>query len=74
MKTVLGFMALALSFASCQDTAGERTHNTTDITTQRPASSDPNDFGNHTLDTSNRGAADSSTVISYDTSAKAKHN
>jgi hypothetical protein len=74
MKQLIGIMMIMLGLAACQDNAGERTHNTTDITTQRPASSDPNDFGNHTLDTSRGHTGDSSTVISYDTSAKAKHN
>jgi hypothetical protein len=74
MKQLLGIMTIALGLAACQDKAGERTHNTTDITTQSPPSSDPNDFGDHTRDTSTGHAPDSSTVISYDTSAKAKHN
>jgi hypothetical protein len=74
MKQLLGMAVLMLGLAACQDKAGERTYNNTDITTQRAPSSDPNDFGNHTLDTSTGHAPDSSTVISYDTSAKAKHN
>ncbi|TCJ14145.1 hypothetical protein EPD60_09055 [Flaviaesturariibacter flavus] len=73
MKKVLGFMAVALCFADCQDKAGERTYKQEEVTNQ-PPSSDPNDFSNHTLDTSRGHAHDSSTVISYDTSAKAKHN
>jgi hypothetical protein len=74
MKQLMGIMMIALGLAACQDKAGERTYNNTDITTQRAPASDPNDFSNHTLDTSTGHAADSSTVISYDTSAKVKHN
>gem|GEM_PF-1895885 len=75
MKRWMTCVLLALAISSCSDSStGDRTHNTMDNTTERPANSDPYPYERGPQDTSSGQAPDSSTVIGYDTSARTRHN
>ncbi|GAA4321118.1 hypothetical protein [Flaviaesturariibacter amylovorans] len=75
MKQWIGFASLLFALTACQGASDNRTETKVDPESQQQApSSDPNVPVQQPLDTSTGAAPDSSTVVSYDTSAKARHN
>ncbi|RYY89529.1 MAG: hypothetical protein EOO15_05875 [Chitinophagaceae bacterium] len=75
MKKLMGFCLSLFLLASCSDSGtGTRTDQMTDAAEQHNPSSDPNPQVSSPHDTTTGAAPDSSTVISYDTAARSKHN
>ena len=74
MKRLMGICLLPLLLAACSGGGtGNRTDKMTDAAEQNKPSSNPNPHMNTPYDTSTT-THDSSTVVSYDTSARIRHN